>query len=154
MELSIAPIRPLARASAAAPTYMPPHWNALIGSTLTCIQIHRIRPAAGLSVIANFFLTTYRPSGCFMLPARKTHSPPLEFSHIPPPPPLGPLDADFVQFFEKNGLHPYDSMLASAIGRAAMNALAGCVTKPAGQTCVLYLPNLLRSQPSWHAVKL
>jgi len=28
-------------------------------------------------------------------------------SHIPPPPPLGPCDAHFVQFFEKNGLHPY-----------------------------------------------
>jgi len=28
-------------------------------------------------------------------------------SHIQPPPPLGPCDAHFVQFFEKNGLHPY-----------------------------------------------
>jgi choline dehydrogenase-like flavoprotein len=28
-------------------------------------------------------------------------------SHIQPPPPLGPCDAHFVQFFERNGLHPY-----------------------------------------------
>ena len=28
-------------------------------------------------------------------------------THIQPPPPLGPCDAHFVQFFEKNGLHPY-----------------------------------------------
>ena len=57
-------------------------------------------------------------------------------------------------FSRKTACIHTDSTLASAIGRAAMNALAGCVTKPAGQTCVLYLPNLLRSQPSWHAAKL
>jgi len=27
--------------------------------------------------------------------------------HLPEPPPLGPTDTDFVQLFEKNGLHPY-----------------------------------------------
>jgi choline dehydrogenase-like flavoprotein len=29
------------------------------------------------------------------------------FSHISEPPPLGPCDADFFQFFQKNGMHPY-----------------------------------------------
>jgi choline dehydrogenase-like flavoprotein len=28
-------------------------------------------------------------------------------NHMQAPPPLGPCDANFVQFFEKNGLHPY-----------------------------------------------
>jgi choline dehydrogenase-like flavoprotein len=30
-----------------------------------------------------------------------------EGSHIQPPPPLGPCDAHFVRFFERNNLHPY-----------------------------------------------
>jgi choline dehydrogenase-like flavoprotein len=29
------------------------------------------------------------------------------FNHIPEPPPLGPCDTDFVQFFQRSGLHPY-----------------------------------------------
>jgi choline dehydrogenase-like flavoprotein len=29
------------------------------------------------------------------------------FNHISEPPPLGPCDTDFVQFFQRNGLHPY-----------------------------------------------
>jgi choline dehydrogenase-like flavoprotein len=29
------------------------------------------------------------------------------FNHISEPPPLGPLDSDFLQFFQKKGMHPY-----------------------------------------------
>ncbi len=29
------------------------------------------------------------------------------FNHISEPPPLGPCDQDFLQFFQRNGLHPY-----------------------------------------------
>jgi choline dehydrogenase-like flavoprotein len=29
------------------------------------------------------------------------------FNHISEPPPLGPCDADFLQFFQKSGMHPY-----------------------------------------------
>jgi choline dehydrogenase-like flavoprotein len=29
------------------------------------------------------------------------------FNHISEPPPLGPCDADFLQFFKKSGMHPY-----------------------------------------------
>lgn len=38
-----------------------------------------------------------------------THDPlaPDRAAHIKAPPPLGPRDAHFVQFFEDNGLHPY-----------------------------------------------
>jgi choline dehydrogenase-like flavoprotein len=32
---------------------------------------------------------------------------PHAFNHISEPPPLGPLDADFLHFFQKCGLHPY-----------------------------------------------
>jgi choline dehydrogenase-like flavoprotein len=44
-----------------------------------------------------------------MLHVCGTHDPlsPHTFNHIPEPPPLGPCDTDFVQFFQRNGLHPY-----------------------------------------------
>lgn len=32
---------------------------------------------------------------------------PHDFDHIVKPPPIGPCDADFMQFFEERGLHPY-----------------------------------------------
>lgn len=32
---------------------------------------------------------------------------PRPFKHISEPPPLGPCDSDFLQFFQKTGLHPY-----------------------------------------------
>jgi choline dehydrogenase-like flavoprotein len=32
---------------------------------------------------------------------------PYSFNHISPPPSLGPLDSDFLQFFQKKGMHPY-----------------------------------------------
>jgi choline dehydrogenase-like flavoprotein len=44
-----------------------------------------------------------------MLHVRGTSDPlnPHAFNHISEPPPLGPRDADFLQFFEKKGMHPY-----------------------------------------------
>ena len=46
-----------------------------------------------------------------------------------------------------------DFTSASAIGRAAMNALADCATKTAGRTCVLCLLSPKTSRRSWHAVR-
>jgi choline dehydrogenase-like flavoprotein len=65
-------------------------------------------PTSGWPITYNELLPYYEKAEQ-MLHVAGTHDPLAadRGGHIQPPPPLGPCDAHFVQFFESNGLHPY-----------------------------------------------
>ena len=57
--------------------------------------------------MTTFFHTMKGLSGCFMFAELPTRSALTTFNHISEPPPLGPCDSDFLQFFQEKGMHPY-----------------------------------------------
>jgi choline dehydrogenase-like flavoprotein len=112
-----------------------------------------VHPTGGWPISYNQLLPYYEKAER-LLHVSGTSDPlnPHAFNHISEPPPLGPLDADFLHFFQKSGTL-IDCMSAFAIDRAVMSALADCATKAAARTCVLCLLNPKTNRRSWHAVR-